>query len=383
MKRLTAVCTVLALLLGAVSFYVSAKDGPGAISADSAILMDQTSGKVLFEKDAHHKMYPASVTKIMSLLLFVEAIEDGKLKLTDKVEATLEAVEKGGSQIWLKEGETMTVDELLRATAIGSANDACTALAVWISGSEAAFVKQMNQRAAALGMRDTHFENCTGLDDDCKNHLTTAYDIALMSRALLQHDMVRTYTKVWMDSLRDGKTQLVNTNKLVRFYEGTTGLKTGTTSKAGCCISASAERNGLHLIAVVLHAKTGDDRFSDAKAMLDWGFATFESVTPHVDQTLLQPVAVRHGITDQVTVEPAELQPLLLKTGEKEKLKTEVTLPEDLFAPVEKGQIVGELAIYLGKEKLASYPLYAKEAVRKLTLGDVLLQMLDALRVRN
>ena len=383
MKRLMAVCSILLLFCSVVAFSVSAQDGPGAISAESAILMDQATGTVLFEKDAHHKMYPASVTKIMSLLLFMEAIEDGKFKLTDNVEATLEAVEKGGSQIWLKEGETMTVDELLRATAIGSANDACTALAVKISGSEAAFVKQMNQRAAALGMQDTHFENCTGLDDDCEKHMTTAYDIALMSRALLRHNKIRDYTTVWMDTLRDGKTQLVNTNKLVRFYSGTTGLKTGTTTKAGCCVSASAERNGLHLIAVVLHAKTGDDRFSDAKAMLDWGFATFESVTPHVDQTLLQPVAVRHGITDQVTVEPAELQPLLLKTGEKEKLKTEVTLPEDLFAPVEKGQIVGELAIYLGKEKLASYPLYAKEAVHKLTLGDVLLQMLDALRVRN
>lgn len=383
MKRLTAVCAVLLMLLCAVSLCAFAEEGPGKITAQSAILMDQATGKVLYEKDAHRKMYPASVTKIMSLLLFVEAIEDGDLKLTDTVEAKTEAVQKGGSQIWLKEGETMTVDELLRATAIGSANDACAALAAAISGSEASFVKQMNLRAKSLGMHDTHFENCTGLDDDCDNHLTTAYDIALMSRALLSHDMIRDYTTVWMDSLRDGKTQLVNTNKLVRFYAGTTGLKTGTTTKAGCCISASAERNGLHLISVVLHAPSGNDRFSDAKVMLDWGFTNFESVVPSIDGAALQPVPVRHGIAAQVAVEADAMQPLLLKTGEKEKLRTEITLAEDLFAPVEQGQIVGEVTVSLGKEQLSSCPVRAKEAVRALTLGDVLLQMLDALRTRR
>ena len=383
MKRLFAVVTAILLLLCAVPLSAFAQDDPGEISAQSAVLMDQQTGTVLFEKNSHKKMFPASVTKIMSLLLFVEAIEADDLNLTDRVEANLEAVEKGGSQIWLKEGETMTVDELLRATAIGSANDACTALAVQIDGSEAAFVKRMNRRALELGMLDTHFENCTGLDDDCDNHLTTAYDIALMSRALLNHSMILDYTTVWMDSLRDGKTQLVNTNKLVRFYEGTTGLKTGTTTKAGCCVSASAKRNGLHLISVVLHAASGNDRFSDAKAMLDWGFATFESVQPQVDQKQLRPVPVRHGVFEQVTVETGKMQPLLLKTGEKEKLRTEITLPEDLFAPVEARQIVGEMTVYLGSEKRASYPLYAKDAVKALTFGDILLRMLDALRVRG
>ena len=383
MKRWTAVCAVLLLLLGTVSFCVYAEEGPGDISARSAILMDQATGTVLFEKDAHRKMFPASVTKIMSLLLFVEAIEDGKLKLTDEVVAKTEAVQKGGSQIWLKEGETMTVDELLRATAIGSANDACAALAAQISGSEAAFVKQMNQRAKTLGMRDTHFDNCTGLDDDSDTHLTTAYDIALMSRALLSHPMILDYTTVWMDSLRGGRTQLVNTNKLVRFYEGTTGLKTGTTTKAGCCISASAVRNGLHLIAVVLHAQSGNDRFSDARTMLDWGFANYESVLPELDTAAMQPVPVRHGLASQVAVKPDELQPLLVKTGEKEKLRTEISLAEDLFAPVETGQIVGAVKVYLENELKATCFLRAKEAVPPLTLGDILLRMLDALRVRS
>lgn len=386
MKRMTGVFLLILMICSLLpvsnAANIKQEAEPFSVTAQSAVLMDQESGQVLFEKNAHEKRYPASVTKIMSLLLFMEAIDDKKLNLSDRVKATREAVEKGGSQIWLKEGEQMTVDELLRATAIGSANDACTALAIHLAGSEAAFVRQMNERAKQLGMHDTVFENCTGLDDDTETHLTTAYDIALMSRALLAHEKIQTYTTVWMDSLRGGKTQLVNTNKLVRFYNGTTGLKTGTTNKAGCCVSASARRDGMHLIAVVLHAPSSNDRFSDAKMMLDWGFASFESVTPDYDKTAIRAVPVRRGIKQSVEVQAPKLQKLLLKTGEKANLQTTVALAEDVFAPVEKGQELGSLTVSLNGKPLAEYPLCAAEDVRARTLWDAFLRLLSALRVR-
>lgn len=386
MKRMTGIFLLILLICTTLPFSYAVNEKQTSdvlsLSAKSAVLMDQDTGDVLFEKNRHEKLYPASVTKIMSLLLFTEALESEKLKLSDRITATREAVEKGGSQIWLKEGEQMTVDELLRATAIGSANDACTALAVHLAGSETAFVRQMNERAKQLGMHDTVFENCTGLDDDTETHLTTAYDIALMSRALLAHEKIQKYTTVWMDSLRDGKTQLVNTNKLVRFYNGTTGLKTGTTNKAGCCVSASAQRDGMHLIAVVLNAPTSNDRFVDAKAMLDWGFASFESVTPDFDKALLQPVRVRRGLAQRVGIEPPKLKKLLLKTGEKAKLQTAIELSDDVFAPVEKGQELGSLTVSLNGKPLAEYPLCAAEDVRARTLWDAFLRLLSALRVR-
>lgn len=386
MKRMTGVFLLILMICSLLpvsnAANIKQEAEPFSVTAQSAVLMDQESGQVLFEKNAHEKRYPASVTKIMSLLLFMEAIDDKKLNLSDRVKATREAVEKGGSQIWLKEGEQMTADELLRATAIGSANDACTALAVHLAGSETAFVRRMNERAQQLGMHDTVFENCTGLDDDTETHLTTAYDIALMSRALLTHEEIQTYTTVWMDSLRDGKTQLVNTNKLVRFYNGTTGLKTGTTNKAGCCVSASARRDGMHLIAVVLHAPSSNDRFSDAKMMLDWGFASFESVTPDYDKTAIRAVPVRRGIKQSVEVQVPKLQKLLLKTGEKANLQTTVALAEDVFAPVEKGQELGSLTVSLNGKPLAEYPLCAAEDVRERTLWDAFLRLLSALRVR-
>ena len=386
MKRMTGVFLLILMICSLLpvsnAANIKQEAEPFSVTAQSAVLMDQESGQVLFEKNAHEKRYPASVTKIMSLLLFMEAIDDKKLNLSDRVKATREAVEKGGSQIWLKEGEQMTADELLRATAIGSANDACTALAIHLAGSETAFVRRMNERAQQLGMHDTVFENCTGLDDDTETHLTTAYDIALMSRALLAHEKIQTYTTVWMDSLRDGKTQLVNTNKLVRFYNGTTGLKTGTTNKAGCCVSASARRDGMHLIAVVLHAPSSNDRFSDAKTMLDWGFASFESVTPDYDKTAIRAVPVRRGIKQSVEVQAPKLQKLLLKTGEKANLQTTVALAEDVFAPVEKGQELGSLTVSLNGKPLAEYPLCAAEDVRARTLWDAFLRLLSALRVR-
>ena len=379
MKKLTTIIMVMILMLPLG--IISHAEGEAVIDvkAKAALLMDASTGKVLYSCNENERLYPASVTKIMPLLLFMEAIDSGKISLADTVTASPTAAGKGGSQIWLKEGEQMTVDELLRATAIGSANDACTALGEHIAGSETAFVKMMNDRAKELGMNNTNFVNCSGLDDDTTEHLTTALDIAKMSKELLSHDRIKTYTTVWMDSLRNGETQLVNTNKLVRFYSGTTGLKTGTTSKAGHCLSASAERDGLHLIAVVLGAANSTDRFEGAKAMLNWGFANFETVTPTVDSSLFGEVKVLRGVDDYIKPTLKEIKPLTLKTGEKSKLETVITVSEDVEAPVEKGQVLGSVQLKLGNEVIGEYNLISEKAVEKTTLGHVVLRFLRSL----
>ncbi len=349
------------------------------VKAKAAVLMDASTGEVLFSLNENEKLYPASVTKIMPLLLFMEALDSGKIALTDKVTASPTAAGKGGSQIWLKEGETMTVDELLRATAIASANDACTALGEHIAGSEEAFVKMMNDRAKELGMMNTNFVNCSGLDDDTTTHLTTALDIAIMSKELLSHDRIKTYTTVWMDSLRNGETQLVNTNKLVRFYNGTTGLKTGTTSKAGHCLSASAERDGLHLIAVVMGAENSTDRFESAKAMLNWGFANFETVTPQIDSSLFENVKVLRGVEDYIKPSITGVKPITLEAGQKNKLETTVELSSDVEAPVEKKQVLGRVRLKIGDEVISEYNLISEIPVEKTTLGHVMLRFLKSL----
>lgn len=372
-----------AMLLAAVSFFAFAAepDGP-AVRAKAAVLMEQAGGAVLFAENEHEKLYPASVTKIMSLLLFLEAIERGDLSPEQTVTASAAAAAKGGSQIWLKEGEQMTVDELLRATAIGSANDACTALAEAVAGSEESFVALMNEKAKALGMNDTHFDNCTGLDDDTTTHLTSACDIALMSRELLSHEKILDYSTVWMDTLRGGETQLVNTNKLVRFFKDTTGLKTGTTSKAGCCISASAKRGDMHLIAVVLGAQNSSDRFDSAKNLLNWGFAGFESVTPQVAPELLSPVRVDRGVFETLTPAPDSVGPLILRRGEKEKLTADAALSSDVEAPVEPGQVLGKVTFSVDGKTVAETALRAPQGVKRLTGFDILLRMLASLARR-
>lgn len=367
MKRLTALIALIIFSLTLFSFSVSAENESGiTVNAESGVLMDVQTGKVLYSFNGDKQLYPASVTKIMPLLLFMEAIDSGKISLSDTVTASPDAASKGGSQIWLKEGEQMTVDELLRATAIASANDACTALGEHIAGSEAAFVKMMNDRAKTLGMKNTNFVNCSGLDDDTAEHLTTAYDIALMSCELLKHEKIRDYTTVWMDTLRNGATQLVNTNRLVRFYKGTTGLKTGTTSKAGHCLSASAERNGLHLVAVVMGAKNSTDRFEGAKAMLDWGFANYESFTPEIDISLLQPVRVLKGVEAYAEPKLSQIGSLTLKTGEKQSLETKITLCENVEAPVEENQILGKIELLLGDKTVAEYNLTAEDGIGRI-----------------
>ncbi len=349
------------------------------VNAKACVLMDVATGKVLYSQNENEKLYPASVTKIMPLLLFMEAIDSGKMSLDDVVTASATAASKGGSQIWLKENEKMTVDELLRATAIASANDACTALGEHLAGSEEAFVGMMNERAKQLGMKNTNFVNCSGLDDDTTEHLTTAYDIALMSRELLKHDRIKQYTTVWMDSLRDGATQLVNTNRLVRFYPGTTGLKTGTTEKAGHCLSASAQRDSLHLVAIVMGAQNSTDRFEGAKNLLNWGFANYECFTPKIDSSLFTAVSVIRGTQESVEPEINGVSEITLKKGEKGNLETVVELCEDVEAPVEKNQVLGKVFLKNGDEVISEYKLMAKNAVDRIDIGFILLSFLKSL----
>lgn len=356
------------MLFSVTSVAAEEKTYPVEIKAKSAILMDASSGKILMEMNAHEKLPPASVTKVMPLLLIVEAIAEDKIALSDKVRTSAHAASKGGSQIWLKEGEEMTVDELLKAVAVSSANDACCALGEYIAGSEKAFIQLMNNRAKELGMNDTTFVNCSGLDDTDTNY-TSAYDIAIMSKELMKYEEIITrYTTIWMDSLRDGKTELVNTNKLVRFYAGTTGLKTGTTSKAGCCLSATAKRDGLHLVAVVMGSDNSTDRFETAKAMLDWGFSNYECITPKIDKKLVTDVLVEKGESDSVTPAIPEIEPILVKKGRAGDIKQTISLSVAVNAPVEKGQTLGTVEFSLDGEKLAEYNLLSPVNVDALKL---------------
>ncbi len=345
-------------------------DLPIEIKAKSALLMDVETGTVLLEYNADEKLFPASVTKIMTILLVAEAIADNKITLADRVTCSENAATKGGSQIWLEPGESMTVDELLRATVIGSANDAATLLGEYVSGSEEAFIDRMNERAKELRMINTNFVNATGLDDTTDDHLTTARDIALMSCELLKHDFIKKYTTVWMDTLRDGETELVNTNKLVRFYEGTTGLKTGTTSKAGCCISASAQREGLHLVAVVMGSENSDDRFNTAKAMLNYGFSNYTSYQPQVDTSLIKSVPIIGGKKDFAEVCFNGVKPILIKKGQEQDITVSVSTCSDVCAPVLKGQTLGTVTVKLGNETLAEYPITSIGDIEKLTFFD-------------
>ena len=343
---------------------LEAATGQLELSARSAILMEASTGKVLYEYNADESLPPASVTKIMTILLVAEAIDGGKISLDDVVTASAEASGMGGSQIFLKENEEMTVSDLLKATVVASANDAAYALAEYVAGSEPAFVSMMNERAAELGMTGTLFANTTGLPGD--EHYSTARDIAVMSRELLKHEFIFEYTTIWMDYLRDGATQLVNTNKLIRHYTGATGLKTGSTDEAGCCISATAERDGLSLIAVVLGSPTGSQRFDDAKMLLDYGFLNFSAVTPQLPSELPCP-EVTGGEETSVKLEAGMSPLLILPRGSAESLEITVTAESSVKAPVEKGDELGKITVSLDGEVLAEIPLTAAGSVKKLT----------------
>ena len=376
MKRVGCIGVVLALLFLLIpSRAQAALEVPGK----SALLMDVATGTVLFEKNSHEPLPPASVTKVMTLLLIMEAIDDGRLQWSDLVTASETAAGKGGSQIFLKVGEQMTVTDMVKSIAVSSANDCACAMAEHLCGSEAAFVEKMNARAAELGMKDTHFVNCTGLDDDADaaQHKTSAYDIAIMSRQLLKyHPKITEYTTIWMDTVRDGTFGLSNTNKLVRFYNGATGLKTGFTQGAGYCLSASAVREDMGLIAVVMGCESSQQRFAACKAMLDYGFANYALITPEIGEELSVPVQL--GIHGCVRSIPAENEKILVEKSQKNLVRIQTELEPAVTAPVSKGQRLGTMTIFAGEQVLSQIPLVAEETVEKLSWGQMFLRVLQS-----
>ena len=373
MKR---ICVILALWLVLAVLPVGVAAAQPDVAGKSALLMDLQTGTVLYEKNAHDRLAPASVTKVMTMLLIMEAIDDGRIGWNDVVIASEAAAAKGGSQIYLKVGERMSVADMVKSIAVSSANDCACAMAEHIAGSEAAFVEMMNSRASELGMADTRFVNCTGLDDseEAKEHLTSAYDIALMSRELMKnHPDITKFTTIWMDTVRNGTFGLSNTNKMVRFYPGATGLKTGFTSGAGYCLSASAQREGLGLIAVVMGCETSQSRFAACKQLLDYGFANYALVVPELPEGT---VPVKLGGTDTVQAVPAEDAQLLVDKAQKNQVQIQTVLEESVTAPVSKGQRLGMLTVKVGEQTVRQVPLVAREGVEKLTWWDLVLQML-------
>ena len=372
MKRMFPMILLFALLL-----CVPVRADELTLDAPSALLMEKQTGTVLFAKDEHTPREPASVTKVMTLLLTMEAIDSGALSYDDTVTGSAHAASMGGSQIWLKEGEQMRVEELIKAVCVVSGNDAAVALGEHLAGSEEAFVERMNERAKELGMNDTHFVNCTGLPAD--GHVTSAYDIALMSRELIwHHPDIRRFTTIWMDSLRDGQSMLVNTNKLIRFYPGATGLKTGSTSSAKYCISATAEKDGMELIAVVLGGSTSDKRFSDAKVLLNYGFASYSLVTVTPESPLpAVPVTLGTQKTVQSVLSPDNA--LLLEKNRAGGLTQSLTLPESVEAPIEAGEPLGTLDIFSSDGTLlVSLPLLAGESVARVTWWQLFCRCAEA-----
>ena len=375
MKRWVCLSVVFVMLLGLFPLQAGAVEMN--IPAKSALLMDAATGTVIYESNSHEPLAPASVTKVMTMLLIMEAIDGGRIGWNDMGTAYEAAAAKGGSQIYLKVGETMSVADMVKSIAVSSANDCACAMAEHIAGSESAFVEMMNQRAKELGMQDTHFVNCTGLDDseEAKDHRTSAYDIAVMSRQLLKyHPDIKKYTTIWMDTVRNGAFGLSNTNKMVRFYSGCTGLKTGFTSGAGYCLSASAQRDGMELIAVVMGAKTSQERFAACKSMLDYGFANYALVTPELTEEAAVPVKL--GKADAVKAVPSQQNALLVDKAQRSGVTTQVSLEEQVSAPVSKGQRLGTLTVRCGEQILAEIPLVAEQTVEKLTWGDLFLRLL-------
>ena len=375
-KRIVVIILFLSVLAGTLVLPAGAVDLQ--LTAPSAVLMDLATGTVLYETNAHERLAPASVTKVMTLLLIMEAIDSGKISWQDTVTASEAAAAKGGSQVYLKVGETMSVEEMVKSITVSSANDCACAMAEYIAGSEAGFVEKMNAKAKELGMEDTNFVNCTGLDDEpsAAEHLTSAYDIALMSRELLlHHPDIKKFTTIWMDTVRNGSFGLANTNKLVRFYEGTTGLKTGYTSAAGHCLSASALRDGLELVAVVLHCPSSTDRFQSAKAPLDYGFANYALVPVQEGETL-SPVPVVLGQSETVQPVASGEEQLLIDKGLRQSVTRTVELLPSVQAPVSQGQRLGTLTIQADGQVLGEIPLVAEKAVPRLTWKDLFQNLL-------
>ena len=382
--RILALLLCGALLASAFTLPAMAETITPATQADfdlpcqAAILVDLGTGTVLYEKNADEQRAIASITKVMTLLLTFQALEAGRVQLTDVVPVSEHAYGMGGSQIWLEPGEQLTLEEMLKAICISSANDAAVAVAEYIGGSEDAFVQQMNAEAARPGMTGTHFENACGLDET--GHLSTARDVAVMSREmLLHHTEIADYCTIWTDTLRGGETQLVNTNKLLRSYQGITGLKTGTTGGAGVCISASAERDGLGLVAVILGAPSSKDRFDAARTLLDYGFANYQSLTAELPADAPKTLPVARGAEETVELNYTAPGSFLAAKGDDAQLEVQLALPESVEAPVAAGQQLGTVTVLRGGQTLAEYPVAAANDVAALSFGLCFRRLVEAL----
>lgn len=347
------------------------------ITAPSAVLMETSSGKILFEKNPHEQRPCASITKVMTMLLVCEAIDNGKLSLDDTITASAHAASMGGSDIWLEEGETMSADDMIKATVVASANDAAVALAEHLCGSEEVFVEKMNEKASQLGMKDTVFKNCNGLDED--GHITSAYDVAVMSRELMKHEMIFDYTSIWLDNLRGGKTQIVNTNKLLKTYNGITGLKTGTTNDAGCCMAASAKRGDMSLVAVVLGCNSGKERFSDAAALLDYGFANFSVTQLKAPEDLPKTIKVENGMQGNIGIGCDVNASIVLDKNSSSKIVSKIDLPESTEAPVVSGQKLGTVTYSLDGNAVKSFEITALQDAEKISFTSVFSVLLNSI----
>lgn len=369
-KLLIFILSFCIFVITPANTYAQPKNDKDEIKVKSSILMCLDNGNVLLEDNAYEHLSPASVTKVMSILLIVEAIDCGKISLDDMVTAGENAVSKGGSQIWLEVGEQMSVNDLLKAVIIASANDACTLLGEYIAGSDTAFVDMMNNRAKELGLKDTHFENCTGLDDTVTNHYSCAYDIAVMAKEVMKHDIVKKYSTVWLDSLRNGETELNNTNKLVNKYNGITGLKTGTTSNAGFCLCATATRDGMSLVSVVLGAQTSDDRFDKSTRLLDYGFASYKLAQIKLDDAKLTNVKVIGGTEKSVKPYVDSLAKITVDKGAQD-FEYEYKIDKSVKAPVHKGDKLGKIIVKCADKQIAQLDAVSQKDIKAVSFGYI------------
>lgn len=374
MKRVISLILALSFVLS-FPICINAAENK-KLNVKSSILMCLDTGDVIKQNNAFEHLSPASVTKLMSILLILEAIDSDKIKLTDEVAATENAVSKGGSQIWLEVGEKMTVNDLFKAVVIASANDACTLLGEYVAGSDSAFVDMMNKRVETLGLKNSHFENCTGLDDEITNHYSCAYDLAVIAKEVMKHKLILKYSTVWLDSLRNGKTELNNTNKMINKYNGMTGLKTGTTSNAGFCLCATATRDGISFVSVVLGAQTSDDRFALTEELLDYGFANYKLDNIKIDNSKLKTVKVKNGVDKSITPK-CELNKKLLLPKNSDKITYKYSILEEVKAPVKKGDKLGVITVYSGNKKISSIELKSDKNIKSVTFLYIFKKMFN------
>lgn len=369
MKKVICFFICVCFMMHSVVVFAESNTDLG-LNAKSAILMEESTGNILYESNPDERLPIASVTKVMTMLLIMEAVDSGKISLDDMVTVSENAMSYGGSTMFLETGEQLTVNDMLKGIAVASANDGCVAMAEHLAGSESAFVDMMNEKAKELGMENTHFMNTNGLDED--DHYSSARDVAIMSRELMKHETIFNYTSIWMDTLRGGKFQLANTNKLIRFYDGANGLKTGSTSKALCCLSAAAKRNDMQLIAVVLGAPTSAERFASAKSLLDYGFVNYAVNTQITAGDEVQKIAVEKGVDKEVDVVAGDSCSTLVKKGQEDNITKEIKIDETITAPIEAGQKIGTMTISRDGEVIADIDLNASSTVEKKGIGLII-----------